>query len=105
MHLLVSGRLVVVFVIVSMTPRSAASVSFLDSLFLLGCSWLSGKACACCLEEVSVSGHGLPRSARLMSLLVAGKKSLSLGYWVPCYSLGFSGSAKTRLSIQPPGCR
>jgi len=45
-----------VFVIVSMTPRSAASVSFLDSLFILGCSWLSGKACACCLEEVSVSG-------------------------------------------------
>jgi hypothetical protein len=53
MHLLVSGRLVVVFVIVSMTPRSAASVSFLDSLFLLGCSWVSGKACACCLEERS----------------------------------------------------
>ena len=56
MHLLVSGRLVVVFVIVSMTPRSAASVSFLDSLFLFVCSWLSEKACTCCLEEVSVSG-------------------------------------------------
>jgi hypothetical protein len=56
MHLLVCGRLVVVFVIVSMTPRSAASVSFLDSLFLFGCSWLSEKACTCCLEEVSVSG-------------------------------------------------
>jgi hypothetical protein len=41
------------------------------------------------------------RSARLMSLLVAWKNSLAMDYWVLCYSLGFSGSAKTHLSIQP----
>ena len=64
MHLLVSGRLVEVSFIVSMSPRIAAVVvgsvySSSDPLFLLGFLWFSREASACCLEEVPGSVLGV----------------------------------------------
>ena len=63
-HVLGLGRLVVVFVSVSMSPRSAAVVpgsvySPSDPLLLLRCLGFSREASAWCLEEVPDSVFGV----------------------------------------------